>query len=86
MEATIEITMYPLREDYEEQVLNFIELLQDKNDLILRVNAMSTQVTGDLDRLMVHVNEAIKTTYLEGVKAAFVLKILPGILDLEFKM
>lgn len=86
MESTIEISMYPLREDYEDQILKFIKILSEQKKLNLKVNAMSTQVTGNLDLLMIDLSDAIKVCYKDGVKAAFVLKILPIKLDLEFKM
>lgn len=84
MKLTLEISMYPLREDYEEQVLKFIDLLKKNDGLQIRVNAMSTQVTGDFDTAFQHVQYSIKTVYKDGVKASFVVKVLHGALDLDF--
>lgn len=83
MKATIEITMYPLRADYEEQVLQFLGILRQQGNFELKVNAMSTQISGDYEKVFPAVQEAIAAVYANGVKAAFVLKILPVALDLN---
>jgi len=78
--------MYPLREDYEEQVLNFIDLLKQDKNLEIRVNAMSTQVTGPFDTAFKQVQDSIRKVYKKGVKASFVVKVLHGELDLDFRL
>jgi len=78
--------MYPLREDYEEQVLSFIDLLKQNNKLHIQVNAMSTQVTGDFDIIFKQVQNSIKSVYEKGLKASFVVKVLHGELDLDFRL
>jgi len=86
MKVTLEISMYPLREDYEEQVLKFIDYLKQKDDLKVKVNAMSTQVLGEFDSTFKHVQDSIKKVYENGVKASFVVKVLHGELDLDFSL
>jgi len=84
MIATIEISMYPLRADYETQVLAFLKLLHEDLNLEIRVNAMSTQVKGDYDLVFQTVQKSIKQVYQEGIKASFVIKVLHGDLDLSY--
>jgi len=84
MTATIEISMYPLREDYEEQILAFLELLHKETALEVRVNAMSTQVKGEYDLVFDTLKNATKEVYKKGVKASFVIKVLHGDLDLGY--
>ena len=84
MEITLEISMYPLREDYEDQILHFISKLENSPDFTLHVNALSTQIQGDQKVAMDTVNRAIAEVYENGIKAAFVMKILPGGIDLEY--
>jgi uncharacterized protein YqgV (UPF0045/DUF77 family) len=84
MKITIEITMYPLREDYEEQVLQFLDLLKKDDAFLVKVNAMSTQLTGEYDQVMERINSAIKSVYSSEIKASFVMKVLPGSLDLDY--
>lgn len=86
MKLTIEISMYPLRSDYEKQVIDFITELRSYKLDVVKVNAMSTQVVGDHLTVMDAVNKSVATVYENDVKASFVIKILPGALDLDFTM
>ncbi len=85
MDVTAEITMYPLREDYEKQVLHFLDLLKSNTGITVKVNAMSTQLQGDYDRVFEVFKHAIKSVYADGIKASFVIKFLPGTLDLNYE-
>ena len=85
MEITLEISMYPLREDYEDQILNFISKLENNPDFTLHVNALSTQLQGDQKVIMDAVNKAIAEVYESGIKATFVMKVLPGGIDLAYE-
>lgn len=78
--------MYPLRSDYEKQVIDFIAELRSHELDVVVVNAMSTQVVGDHLTVMNAVNKSVAAVYENGVKASFVIKILPGALDLDFAM
>lgn len=84
MTATIEVSMYPLREDYEKQILAFLALLHKESELVIRVNAMSTQVKGDYDLVFETLKNATKEVYQKGVKASFVIKVLHADLDLGY--
>lgn len=84
MTATIEVSMYPLCEDYEEQILAFLALLHKESALEIRVNAMSTQVKGDYDQVFNTLKNATKEVYKNGVKASFVIKVLHANLDLGY--
>jgi uncharacterized protein YqgV (UPF0045/DUF77 family) len=84
MTATIEVSMYPLREDYEKQILAFLALLHKESKLTIRVNAMSTQVKGDYDLVFETLRNATKEVYKTGVKASFVVKVLHADLDLGY--
>ena len=86
MHTTVEISMYPLRSDYEEQVLKFIDLLKLNENVNIKVNAMSTQVVGEFDEVFDLLNASIKVVYKDGVKASFVIKVLPGSLNLDFSL
>lgn len=76
--------MYPLHEDYKNQVLGFLNVFTGNDKFEFKVNAMSTQATGEIESLMGWVQECISKVYGEGVKAAFIQKILPGELDLAY--
>ncbi len=84
MEITLDISMYPLREDYEKQILEFISKLEANPNFALKVNALSTQIQGDQKVVMDAVNKAIAEVYERGMRATFVMKVLPGGIDLEY--
>ena len=76
--------MYPLREDYETQILKFIEHLKANTNFQFKVNALSTQLQGEQMEVMNSVNEAIAEVYKDGMRATFVMKVLPGDIDLSY--
>jgi len=52
MKASIEISMYPLDENYVKFISAYIEQLKSYNDIEVHSNTMSTQIFGEYDRLM----------------------------------
>jgi len=76
MQASIEISLYPLTENYIPVIKGFIEQLNKKNkNLIIETNMMSTQIFGDYDELIDLLRNEIKTV-LMNTKAVVVMKIL----------
>ncbi len=84
MEITLEISMYPLRENYEKYILQFIDGLEENPNFVVRVNALSTQVQGEQEHVMYAINKGIADLFEKGIKASFVMKILPGGIDLSY--
>lgn len=84
MKITLDISMYPLQKDYEDQILEFISKLEGNPDFSLRINALSTQIQGDQKSVMDAVNQAIAEVYEEGIRATFVMKVLPGDINLAY--
>lgn len=76
MQASVEISMYPLRRDYGTPILQFIDRLKRHSELQVHVNAMSTQVFGPYDELMAAVTKEMKAAFEEGGETVMVLKIL----------
>ena len=52
MRASVEISMYPLDENYKKYILAYIKRLNTYKDIKVISNTMSTQVFGDYDRLI----------------------------------
>ena len=52
MNASIEISMYPLDKDYKTFIRAYISELKKYDDIKVLSNTMSTQVFGEYDRLM----------------------------------
>jgi len=82
MKTTVEISNYPLNEDYEPPILDFIGRLNANENLTIKTNATSTQITGDYDEVMGILQKEIKASFEKYGKAIFVMKVLNGALDI----
>lgn len=76
MKAAVDISMYPLKEDYEAPILDFIHRLRKHPGLAIHTNSLSTQITGDYDLIMEVLKQEIKTSFLANTTQIMVLKIL----------
>ena len=76
MQAAIEISMYPLVQDYEKPILDFIQRLQEHPEIELHTNALSTQIFGDYLQIMKILTDEIAITFQEDQTSVMVLKIL----------
>ena len=82
MQATVEISLYPLHQDYENRVLNFLEKINKYNNLVIETNGMSTQIFGDYHLIMEMLTKEMQDV-LESQYAMFVFKIGKGILKYD---
>lgn len=85
MKTTIEISNYPLSEDYEVRIVDFIKRCQAYN-FTTKVTATSTQITGDYDQVMQMLQSEMKSSFEKYGKMIFVVKFLYGELDLDIQM
>ena len=83
MKLTAEISLYPLNEDYIPIIRAFIDALNEHGDLDVVTNAMSTQISGDYDRVFAILRQELKTSYNTFGKQVLVCKMIPG--DLPIK-
>lgn len=79
MKATIEISMYPLSDDYIERVLDFLKTLNQYENITVETNGLSTQVFGEYEEL-IEILKMEMFKVLIAQNAIFVLKIGKGIL------
>lgn len=83
MKASIELSLYPLSEDYKSRIIHFINRLkQNHPNVDIRVNGMSTQIFGDFEVLMDLLKNELKVE-LEKHRTMAVLKIGDGELKPE---
>lgn len=82
MQASLEISLYPLTEKYEEKVIDFILKMKSYPELEIETNGISTQVFGNYDDLMKMLTSEMKD-WLEENNGIFVLKIAGGSLKQE---
>lgn len=76
MESTLEISMYPLREDYEPSIIAFIQHLKDQEGFEVRVNETSTHLFGNFELIMAALTSGIQSTWEIHGRSVFVVKIL----------
>lgn len=83
MRITAELSLYPLRDDYIPGVQSFIHVIQEMPDLQIRVNQMSTQLTGELADVCRAVETALQHSFENGGPQALVAKFLNADLPLD---
>jgi uncharacterized protein YqgV (UPF0045/DUF77 family) len=59
MEVSIELTMSPLQDDFENHIINFIKALRASEFKVLE-NPLSTQIYGNFSKLMPFLTNAIE--------------------------
>lgn len=79
MRSAVEISMYPLTGEYRPLIQTFIDRLNAYPELIVRTNALSTQLWGDLDRVMGILSMEIGRAATAAPQLVFVMKVLPGL-------
>ncbi|ATC93422.1 YkoF family thiamine/hydroxymethylpyrimidine-binding protein [Pseudoalteromonas tunicata] len=83
MQLSVEISKYPLHQDYIPFIKGFIDRLNEHSGLKVITNTMSTQVFGEYDLVMSVLSQEIKRSYQEFGKAIFVCKFISGDLSPE---
>lgn len=79
MQAAIEISMYPLGDNYRPLIGAFIDRLNTYPELYVLTNALSTQIWGPLDRVLAILAEEMSSVAASGPQPVFVMKVLPGL-------
>jgi uncharacterized protein YqgV (UPF0045/DUF77 family) len=77
MKTTVEISLYPLNNNYEKIVLDFIKKLHKNKKLTIETNGLSTQIFGEYEEVMKILTKEIFDLFQKN-KAIFVLKIGKG--------
>jgi uncharacterized protein YqgV (UPF0045/DUF77 family) len=77
MKITVEISFYPLQEDFKKIIKSFIKKIDSYDDIDLVYNNISTQFTGKYERVFEVLQNEIKPVF-EKHKAVFVCKFLSG--------
>ncbi|CAH9051274.1 hypothetical protein PSECIP111951_00358 [Pseudoalteromonas holothuriae] len=82
MKLSVEISKYPLHEEYIPFIKDFIERLNQHPELKVQSNSMSTQVFGDYDVVMDLLQKHMKRSFEQYGKIVFVCKFICGDLSL----
>ena len=62
MQVSVELTLSPLQDDFDEPIAGFIKRLRASEFTVLE-NPLSTQVYGEYDQLMPFLSEEIKQAF-----------------------
>lgn len=76
MKVAVDISLYPLDENFIAPIKNVIKRLAGHDDVEVEYNRMSTQLRGEYDDVMSVLTEEIRATFEEVPKAVFTIKIL----------
>jgi len=75
MKISVELTLLPLHNDFENHIIEFIKRLRASEFTVLE-NPMSTQIYGEYEELMRFLSEEIKTSFENQENVVVNLKIV----------
>ena len=78
MQLSVDISMYPLKDEFITPIDEFIAALNQHGQVEVKTNSISTQLFGDYDVVMALIQEAIKKSFETWGKCVFVTKFLLG--------
>ncbi len=78
MDISVEISHYPLKDDYIPHIEAFIADLNTLENVTVITNTLSTQVFGDMDVIMPKLHQAMAEAFKAHGHAIFVCKFLHG--------
>lgn len=76
MRVAVDISLYPLDQDFIPPIKDVIERLNSYDDVEVVTNPMATQLRGDYDTVIDALKREIGTTFERVPKAVFAIKIL----------
>ncbi len=76
MRISVDISLYPLTEQYVEPILAFIDQLENNPELVVKRNSLSTQIFGEYRDVMAAMNSEIEAVFTAMPHSAFVLKMV----------
>lgn len=80
MDIGVELSLYPLREDFVPAIHEFLGRLGQEPALRVSTNSMSTQVFGAYELVMRTLHRELRTTFAQlqdsAGKAVFVMKVI----------
>jgi uncharacterized protein YqgV (UPF0045/DUF77 family) len=79
MRTAVEISLYPLTDPYRPVIRGFIDRLNTHTGIVIRTNALSTQVWGELDAVMQILTAEMARSAAADTQLVFVIKVLLGL-------
>ena len=78
MKISVDISLYPLQENYRDLVTNFIKHIENMPNTTVTANAMSTTLFGDYQDIMPVLKQAMQNALKEVPQSVFVIKLSGG--------
>jgi uncharacterized protein YqgV (UPF0045/DUF77 family) len=78
MRTAVEISLYPLNSDYIPPIKAFIDRLNTYPEIQVTTNALSTQISGEHQRVFEILAKETGITFAEAGRKVFVMKVLGG--------
>ena len=76
MEISVDISMYPLQQEFEIPILAFISQLEKEENVEVVRNELSTQIHGDYKTIMALLEKEMFSVFTEIPDSIFVLKFV----------
>ncbi|TCI03249.1 hypothetical protein EZV61_10225 [Corallincola luteus] len=83
MKTAVEISLYPLQDNYIDIIKWFIGRLDAYPELERKTNGMSTQIQGDHNAIMTILSDEMANAYEKWGRGVFVCKFIPGGVNLD---
>jgi uncharacterized protein YqgV (UPF0045/DUF77 family) len=76
MKISVELSMYPLNEDYKPSITAFIKRLRSYSEVRIETSGMSSQIYGEYDQVMAMIHTEFKTVFEGNDKVSMVMKMV----------
>jgi uncharacterized protein YqgV (UPF0045/DUF77 family) len=76
MKASVDISLYPLADEYIHAIKEFIERVQQYPEVAVVRNDLSTQLYGDYEEIMDLLKVEVRLSWEKYGKSIFVIKLL----------
>lgn len=83
MYVTVELSLYPLTNDYEGPIISFIKQLKSSEGLSVNTTSMSTYVKGEGGLVFGSIVKALEKVDDSGFTASLVMKVINRDLPVE---
>lgn len=83
MIITVEISLYPLQSDYEEEIIRFVKNMKNREGLSVYTTAMSTYIKGEYSEVMNAITEEAASIFVSASKKVLVMKLLNAAAPIE---
>ena len=76
LQVSIDISMYPLSDDYLRPIQAFIDRLHTLDGVQVACNTLSTQVFGDYHTVMSAMTDELEAVFTDNPHTVFVMKLV----------